>query len=81
VKVKAVTAIGAGRPPCEQEIRVAEGLKTRCAQHGAWRREQAGLPINQCGSRSDFIVDGSPRCRAHAGQMALNYLIRKGARA
>lgn len=75
MKIEPMKPIGANRPLCEQKIRVAAGLVTKEAQRGAHRREMRNIPVNQCGRRSDFTVDGTPLCRAHAGQVALAHLL------
>jgi hypothetical protein len=65
--------IGANRPLCSRTIHVAEG--TTAARRGAYQRQLKGLPVNACGARADFLFDGAPLCRAHAGQEAIQVLM------
>lgn len=76
MRIEPLTAIGDARGRCETTIRVAAGLKTLAAKRGAWQRENIGVPVDQCGKRADFAVDGVPTCRAHAGAAALAHLLR-----
>jgi hypothetical protein len=76
--IKPVREIGKNRPLCTTKIRVAAGLKTHAAQRGAYQRKRLGVPVDQCGAVSDFIVDGEPTCRTHASAMALNHIINRG---
>lgn len=75
LRITPVREIGAYRPLCETTIRVAAGIKTTAAQRGAYQRKRLGVPVDQCGARSDFRVNGKPICRAHAGQLALAHLL------
>lgn len=77
--IKPVSEVGADRSLCVHQVRVAAGLSTRSSQHGAYERKRKGVPIDQCGKRSDFLVDGQPICRAHAGQMALAQMLKEQA--
>lgn len=77
MKIKPVTEIGSNRPLCTMTIRVAAGLASNSAKYGAGQRKRRGVPIDQCGARGDFLVDGEPRCRPHAGQEALRHLLEK----
>lgn len=63
------------RALCVQQIRLAAGRMTTEAQRQIDRRMRRGQPIDQCCKPGDFIVDGKPICRAHAGQLALQALI------
>ncbi len=79
MKIVPVTQVGRERPLCTFKIRLAEGLKTNSAQFGAFERKRKGIPVDECGKTGDFLVDGDPRCRAHAGQAALRYLVEQPA--
>lgn len=68
-------AIGKNRPPCQEPIQVAAGLKMRAAQHGAYERKRRGIPIDQCGDRSSHQVDGKNVCLRHAGSLALAHVM------
>ena len=72
--VKPVTEIGVHRPACTHKVRVA-GKPTNASKIAAYAREKKGIPVDQCGARSDFLVDGAPVCRTHAGALALNHII------
>ena len=78
MKITPVKEIGNRRPLCEVKIRVAAGLKTSAAQRGAYQRKRLGVPVDQCGARADFLIDGQPTCRPHAGAAALNHLLNQG---
>lgn len=75
MKITPVKEIGSNRLLCVTKIRVAKGLATNAAKYGAFERERKKIPIDQCGHRSDFLVDGAPTCRAHAGAAALAHLL------
>jgi hypothetical protein len=73
--IKPVREIGSNRAPCVQPIRVAKDRATPHSRYALHERERRGLPTNLCGKRSDFLVDGKPICRAHAGHLALSWII------
>lgn len=75
MKITPLTEIGSNRALCAFKIHVAAGLKTTAAQRGLYQRKRLGVPVDQCGKRGDFRVDGEVRCRAHAGHEALNHLL------
>jgi len=75
MKIKPVTEVGANRGLCTVTIRIARGHNTIEAQRQADRRRRFNVPIDQCFTRADFVVDGKRMCRAHAGQAALAHLI------
>ena len=77
MRIEPAKEIGAYRPLCVHKVRVAAKLATLSARRGAWQRKQIGVPVDQCGKRSDFLIDGKPICRAHAGAMALAFLLSK----
>jgi hypothetical protein len=76
--IKPITAIGVHKPLCVAKVRVAAGLKTNTAQHRAWKAKRAGIPVDQCGHRADFTIDGEHLCRPHAGAAALAHLLNEG---
>jgi hypothetical protein len=76
MKITPVREIGNRRPLCTTTIRVAAGLKTTASQRGAYNRKRLGVPVDQCGARADFIVDGAPTCRPHAGAAALTHMLK-----
>lgn len=78
MRIEPVREIGAHRPLCVVTIRIAAGRDTYEAKRQAYKRAKLGVPITQCAARSDFLVDGQPTCRAHAGAAALDYLITNG---
>lgn len=77
MRIIPVTEVGAYRRPCTARVRVAAGLVTTEAQRRAWRMEKAGLPIDQCGARADFHVDGQLMCRMHASAAALKHVLQE----
>ena len=77
VRFSPVKEIGSHRPLCTAKIRVAAGLKTDASQRGAWQRKRLGVPVDQCGHRADFLLNGAPTCRPHAGARALEILLEK----
>lgn len=78
MKITSLTEIGANRPLCTKTIRVAAGVKSNSAKYGAALRKGRGIPIDQCGKRGDYRVDGEVRCSAHAGQEALHHILGTG---
>lgn len=75
LKVDPLKEIGAHRALCVETVRVAAGLKTGTAQRRAFVARRAGIPVDQCGHRGDFTVDGRVLCRAHAQAAALAFVI------
>jgi len=75
MKITPLTEIGAHRPLCTFTIHVAAGGLTEAAKRSAYQRKRLGVPVDQCGKRGDFRVDGAVRCRNHAGHEALNHLL------
>lgn len=75
MKITALPGVGSEKRPCEQEIRVAAAMDTMAAMYGAAERARKGIPLNQCGIRGAFLVDGKPLCRAHAGAAALRHIL------
>jgi hypothetical protein len=73
--IRPLTEIGAHRPLCQHQVRVAAGLKTDASQRGAYQRRRLGVPVDQCGRRGDFTFDGRVLCRAHAGAEALRLML------
>lgn len=66
-------------PACEANVRLAEG-DTITKRIRVWRAERAGRPVEQCGLRAMYRIDGCPLCLNHAGQRALDILAGEDAR-
>ena len=67
ISVRIARTNGAGRqkPACTM------ALERVAPEH----RKHAGLLL--CEGRAEFIIDGEPRCRPHAAQLALAHVLRE----
>lgn len=72
--IKPALEIGDARGRCTHRVRVSK-TETGQKQRSAYARRKIGVPEDQCGRRSDFIVDGARMCRGHAGAAALEHLL------
>lgn len=75
MKVTSLTEIGKHRPLCEAKVRVAASGATHSAERRAYVARKAGYPVDQCGTRGDFRVDGKVLCRQHAQARALEHVM------
>lgn len=75
MKIDPLKEIGAYRALCVETVRVAAGMKTGTAQRRAFVAKRKGHPVDQCGHRGDFTVDGRVLCRAHAQAAALAHVL------
>jgi hypothetical protein len=59
---------------CVAAVRVSsrDTFTRRFREQQAKRRN---LPIEQCGRRAFYLIDGKPLCMAHAGQRAITILL------
>lgn len=73
MNITRVFASGADRPLCTHGVRVPKGMSTTL--HRRHERERRGVPIDQCGERASYMVDGRARCTSHAGQQAVTHLL------
>jgi hypothetical protein len=76
MKITKIDAVGIHKPICTFKVRVASH-PTYEKQRRIYRQEKDSLPVDQCSIRADFMVDGEPRCRIHAGKLALDHLLEK----
>lgn len=68
-----VPSSGASTPHCVAQVKVSS-VDTVTRRGRAYRQEQRGLPIDQCGDYATWTVDGRPLCLPHAGRAALAVL-------
>ena len=71
--VQPAPGVGLNKPTCTHKVRLS---KVRTGTR-AWRERIArekGRPADVCGRRATHLINGEPRCFAHAGQEALRIL-------
>lgn len=65
------------RPLCQHKVHVGGG-QTITRRRREDQTKRLGIPLDQCGARGDFRLDGAVLCRMHAGHVALEILLENG---
>lgn len=69
-----ITGLGADTPRCVATVKVSK-VDTVTRRIRIEQQRRRGLPVEQCGNYATHTLDDRPYCAAHAGQLAVKYLL------